>query len=437
MIDGLIRQIYSLFLVAVEIWGTLYFLDTFQPKRKTNRLQRYRFIIWFVCMELCVLSGRLFGWWKMIPILLMYVLLCWLFYQIPFWQSFFFATLNYCLLFVMDYLAFLMLDGRIYRLTRDININGTYWDYFIALFAKTSWIVLLLLIRKIRRQREEDYSLTNKEWLQLSIIPIITLGTILAMVLSYMDGEDRNTEVLYLILAMGIVGINLVVIHLMQKIMEKEKALRVSTLAYQNQKNQLAAYEDGNKLYEQQQKKMHDYKNQLVTIQTLIKGEDYRTALSFAEKLTESISVDMSAINTNHPVVNAILNQKYRSAKEKNISMSLKLGDLHELKMKEEDIVIVLGNLLDNAMTECEKLSASGEGGALIFLKLVYEDDKMLLSIKNPVREKVEITDNIVQKEHDSGHGIGLLNVRSVVEQYGGDLALACDEKEFRAVVIL
>ena len=117
--------------------------------------------------------------------------------------------------------------------------------------------------------------------------------------------------------------------------------------------------------------------------------------------------------------------------------MSLKLGDLHKLKMKEEDIVIVLGTLLDNAIAECEKLLASGSQGALIVLKLVYEDGNMILSVRNPVRKKVEIIDNIVRKEHGSGHGIGLLNVRSVVEQYNGDLALACDNKEFKAVVIL
>ena len=433
MIDALIGQAYSLFMVAVETWGSLYFFDTFLTERKTSRLQKYQFVIWFACMEIGVLSGRLIGWWKMIPILLVYVLLCRLFYQIIFWQSFFFATLSYCLLLAIDYLIALTLDWRMYRPTQSIIMS--YWDILMALLAKTLWIVLLLLIRKIRRQGEGDYPLTNKEWLQLSIIPIISLTAILAMSISYMN--DVRVRIFYLIWVIGVVVINLVVLHLMSEILEKEKALRISMLVNQNQKNQLVAYEDGNKLYEQQQKKMHDYKNQLVTIQTLIKGEDYREALDFAEKLTESISVDMSEINTNHPVVNAILNQKYRSAKEKNISMSLKLGDLHELKMKEEDIVIVLGNLLDNAIAECENLSASGSRGALIVLKLVYEEGSMILSVRNPVREKVEIIDNIVQKEHGSGHGIGLLNVRSVVEQYDGDLALACDEKEFKAVVIL
>lgn len=433
MIDVWIGQIYSLFLVAVEVWGSLYFFDTFLQERSAGILQKYRFIIWFVCMEIGVLFARYIGGWKIIPILLIYVFLCLLFYRTSFWQSFFFATLNYSLLFVMDYLTYLASDRRIYKSTQ--GINNSYWDTLMALLAKTSWIVLVLLIRKIRRQGEEDYPLTNREWMQLSIIPIITLTAILAMTVSYTN--DESVQIFYLILAMGIVGINLVVLYLMQEILEKEKILRVSMLANQNQKNQLAAYADGNKNYEQQQKKMHDYKNQLVTIQTLIKGEDYQTALAFVEKLTESISVDMSAINTNHPVVNAILNQKYRSAKKKNISMSLKLGDLHELRMKEEDIVIVLGNLLDNAISECEKLLAAGAKSALIFVKLVYENDEMILSVKNPVCEKMEIVDNIVQKEHGSGHGIGLLNVRSVVEQYDGDLALACDEKEFRAVIIL
>lgn len=432
MMDAWLGQLFSLFMVAMEAWGTLYYWDTFLPQRKAERIQKYRPVILYVCMEIGVLSGRLIGWWKIIPILFIYVLLCLLFCQIPFWQSFFFSTLSYCLIFAMDYLIFLALDGQMNQSLQ--VVSGSYWDFAKALLAKTLWIVLLLLIRKVWRQRE-DYPLTNRQWMQLSIIPVISLTVILAMSLSYTN--DERVQIFYQIWAIGIVGINLMVLHLMLEILEKEKALRVSMLANQNQKNQLAAYEDGNKLYEQQRKKMHDYKNQLVTLQTLIKGEDYREALDFAEKLTESISVDMSEINTNHPVVNAILNQKYRSAKEKNISMSLKLGDLHELKMKEEDIVIVLGNLLDNAIAECERLLASGSRGTLIVLKLVYEDGNMILSVRNPVREKVEIIDNIVQKEHGSGHGIGLLNVRSVVEQYDGDLVLACDKKEFKAVVIL
>ena len=154
------------------------------------------------------------------------------------------------------------------------------------------------------------------------------------------------------------------------------------------------------------------------------------------KKLTKSISVDMSAINTNHPVVNAILNQKFQMAKEKRVSMLLTVGDVHEIRLSEEEIVVLLGNLLDNAIAECEQVVRTGRE-AVIRLKLVYEEKHLVLSMKNPVVQKLEIQNNKVQKQQLKGHGIGLKNVEAVVERYDGSLALECTDKEFQAVVIL
>lgn len=120
--------------------------------------------------------------------------------------------------------------------------------------------------------------------------------------------------------------------------------------------NRIADYQDREEIYERQRRKMYDYKNQLSTIQTLIKNGHTDEALSFTQKLTESIAVEMSAINTNHPVVNAVLNQKYRSMQEKHIAVILKVGDLQEICLEEEEIVILLSNLLDNAIRESEKV---------------------------------------------------------------------------------
>jgi len=189
-------------------------------------------------------------------------------------------------------------------------------------------------------------------------------------------------------------------------------------------------------LYERQRRKMHDYKNQIVTIQSLVQGGNSDKAVSLMEQLTESIAVDLSAINTNHPVVNAVLNHKFQTAKEKQIAMIFQVGDVHEIRLTEEEIVILLGNLLDNAITECERVVKAGRD-AVIQFKFIYEDGKVILSIKNPVLAKVQIVDNKVQVNPKSGHGIGLKNVEAVAEKYDGSIAFDCDEKEFKAVVIL
>ena len=98
--------------------------------------------------------------------------------------------------------------------------------------------------------------------------------------------------------------------------------------------------------------------------------------------------------------------------------------------------MILLGNLLDNAIAECERVVKAGKD-AIIQFKLVYEDGKEILSIKNPVLAKVQIVDNKVQANPKNGHGIGLRNVEAVTEKYEGSIAFDCDEKEFRVVVIL
>ena len=231
-------------------------------------------------------------------------------------------------------------------------------------------------------------------------------------------------------------AINFITIYLLQDILNKGEQLRVSTLTNQNAKNQIEAYHDMDALYERQRRKMHDYKNQIVTIQSLVQGGNTDKAVNLMEQLTESISVDLSAINTNHPVVNAVLNHKFHTAKEKQISMIFQVGDVHEIQLTEEEIVILLGNLLDNAIAECERVVKAGRD-AVIQFKLVYEDGKVILSIKNPVLAKVQIVDNKVQVNAKSGHGIGLKNVEAVAEKYDGSIAFDCDEKEFKAVVIL
>ena len=204
----------------------------------------------------------------------------------------------------------------------------------------------------------------------------------------------------------------------------------------QNQKNRLDAYQDREEIYERQRRKMHDYKNQLATIQSLLKSQETEEALAFTQKLTESIAVDLSAINTNHPVINAVLNQKYRTMQEKKISVIFKVGDLHEVTLEEEEIVILLSNLLDNAIRESECVLKE-RGKAVVQMKLVYEDGKMIFAIKNPVMKKVTIINDMVETTHGENHGIGLRNVKAVVEKHEGEMVLTCDDNVFKAVVII
>ncbi len=241
----------------------------------------------------------------------------------------------------------------------------------------------------------------------------------------FCSSTETKVQTAYLFLSVGLIFINILVIELMQGILGKEELLRESALAGQKKESQLAHYRDMQAVYERQGRKMHDYKNQIRTIQVLLKKGDTQAAASLAERLTESISVEMAAVNTNHPVVDAVLNQKFHAAREQGVSMTFRVGDMGGLRLNEEETVILLSNLLDNAIHECMKVVRQGRK-TVIQVKLVQEGGKLIFSVRNPVEEKVKVTE-----------GTGLSNVKAVADKYGGDFAVSCDEEKFQAVVML
>lgn len=46
---------------------------------------------------------------------------------------------------------------------------------------------------------------------------------------------------------------------------------------------------------------------------------------------------------------------------------------------------------------------------------------------KDPVAEKVQVTDDIVLDFNGGTHGVGFMNVKAVVVKYSGDFAISCD----------
>lgn len=154
-----------------------------------------------------------------------------------------------------------------------------------------------------------------------------------------------------------------------------------------------------------------------------------KEALDYIGRISGKVEKSADTVNTNHSVVNVILNQKLRAAQEKGIVITMNVGDLSGLMMQEEDVVTLLVNLLDNAVEACGKL----ENNKIIQFKMVIEDGQLILSVRNPVKETVVIHGKTVMssKENKKEHGIGLANIDSVIRKYAGTSILRCKDGWF------
>ena len=420
----------SFFLIAIETWGSIYFFDTFMERKRMGRLKKRRFVVLYPALVAVAFLGEYCPMGvKVLLVVLALTIFCEVFYKADWKQCIFFSGLDYSLLFLADIVG-LQLENML----MDSEEAYVFKPIFLALPAKLAWLCVLFAVRKIWKGKNNYEGLSHKEWWKFGMMPLFTATAMLLMYYCY--SSDKKVQVSYLFLTVGLIVMNFLVMELMQDILEKGELLRESALTDQKKESQLAYYRDMQTVYERQGRKMHDYKNQIRTIQVLIKEGDPQAAATLAERLTESILVEMSAVNTNHPVVNAVLNQKFHLAREQGTSMIFKVGDMSGMRLDEEETVILLSNLLDNAIHECVKVVKAGRK-AVIHIKLVQEGGKIIFSVKNPVVEKVQITDGIVLDSNGGMHGIGLSNVKAVVDKYGGDFVISCDSEKFQAVVML
>ena len=420
----------SFFLIAIETWGSIYFFDTFMERKRMGRLKKRRFVVLYPALVAVAFLGEYCPMGvKVLLVVLALTIFCEVFYKADWKQCIFFSGLDYSLLFLADIVG-LQLENML----MDSEEAYVFKPIFLALPAKLAWLCVLFAVRKIWKGKNNYEGLSHKEWWKFGMMPLFTATAMLLMYYCY--SNDKKVQASYLFLTVGLIVMNFLVMELMQDILEKVELLRESALIDQKKESQLAYYRDMQTVYERQGRKMHDYKNQIRTIQVLIKEGDPQAAATLAERLTESILVEMSAVNTNHPVVNAVLNQKFHLAREQGTSMIFKVGDMSGMRLNEEETVILLSNLLDNAIHECLKVVKAGRK-AVIHIKLVQEGGKIILSVKNPVLEKVQITNGIVLDSNGGMHGIGLSNVKAVVDKYGGDFVISCDSEKFQAVVML
>ena len=414
-------------LIAFEAVGLVFFFDSFlEPKNRKVKWTLYPLIYAEILVAIILTSLVIPKYGDVAKTLIIIAALfidCIGYYRAGKVAGIFFAGLNYILPFFVDCAAVSL-----------FGMDETLQNHILWIGLRLIWILILFILRKklktIRKYLRED----KIPWTRFAWLPLFSGIIGIYLYILFLSGAEPSQ--FHSLISVGLLSLNIVSLFFMQDLLLKEEKLHRSEIQIQKKENQLQIFHDMQSLYERQGKKLHDYKKQLVTVQGLLESGDTASAVKLTKELTKSIAVEMSEVNTGHQIVNAVLNQEYRIAKGKGIGMMFSIAEVDRISLSEEDIVVVLGNLLDNAIHECEKIVKSGKD-AVIQVKMAYMDSEMIISVQNPLYRKVIIENNEVADKKIDGHGIGLVNVRETVEKYDGSFAISCDENEFTAVVII
>lgn len=426
--------IQSILLIFIEIMCCKIFYETFGKIRYKGWINIIQFVLLFgiMCLIAYVFSEHFTI--RQIAIILMFSIFMLWHVKISLKKSLVLAILFDALLLAMDWLVYLIIGwlslGR--KLSEQQYETGAFLAYLLV---KVILFFLILVIRKKFGKKSMEMML-DTEWLRFLFFPIFTIAVISAMLSVFEYVQTVEQANLLAVIAFGMVGMNIIVFYLINDIVEREMTMHENKVFQIQARNQLEMYRSISENFDNQKRKTHEYKNQILCIESLLDKKQYSKLEEYVKKIYGSLNNEPDAINTNNVIVNAILNTKYQEAEAKGIVFVFRVNDLSELKMKDEDVVTILANLLNNAIEACEVC----EGKKVIRFKFVKEDDMIIIAVKNTFSYDVIYENGEIKTTKTSSvdeHGVGIKNVLKIIEKYGGAYVIEDKNKEFFFSIII
>ncbi|RKM62782.1 ATP-binding protein [Butyrivibrio sp. XB500-5] len=309
------------------------------------------------------------------------------------------------------------------------NITGGYMASVLLL------IMDIILSRTKREKRHNDIPLKI-----YSIILIIPIVTIILMNWLFMIASIQTAYAnIAIISGCFFLLMNYIIFEVYDRI-SLDAELKSENRLYCKQLELCSAQaSDQENFYAEIRRTRHDMKNHLTGLFEMIKQGHNKEACEYIERLLkDGINVNAEEISrSGNIIIDSLINHKYKIAKENGIKFDATVFVPSKLEFRSDHLVIILGNLLENALEACYKVA---KGLRYINVEVSYEKGILHICIKNScISEKRRGSDGayFTTKEDKENHGIGLSSVRKAVKYYDGEVKIKDNIEDFTVVAIL
>lgn len=260
-----------------------------------------------------------------------------------------------------------------------IEINKTYWLIFFLLF--TSAVVTTFLI----------------------------LG-----MLSELNSSNYN--IMAMVSCIGLYASTFLALYLYARSQQQNQIIRYQEQAEQQMQAQLKHMDEIILRQNELRAFRHDINNQLTALSGYLDAGDLAGSRQYLAGISDHFKSASLAINTGNNALDAILSAKRALAENHGIRFTSKLRVQENLPIAPENLCIIFGNALDNAIEACDRLPADAERA--IALHLLQDAHTLTCIITNtaPSRRSASF---VTSKTDKAQHGFGLNNIREALDKYG------------------
>lgn len=334
----------------------------------------------------------------------------------------------------VDKIITCLINGVMCLLTEN-TVNYTY-SWFTGVLAGEAWrapvCLVLLCTANLAVGSAAAYFLriwNKKCMLQPLQVMVMSFFPCVAVVLNLVlmvTGTQQPATPLTMLLTLGLTVAVLMHISIVQMFNDQVVQRQSSRFRAQLERQRAEALLDS---YTAQRRLTHEFTHHITALAALLDQKDLAGAQQYIAGVSKAVAAGTTIMDTHNPLLDSILSKKYEEASAKGVDVYFDLCDLKELPFDSTDMVIVLSNLLDNAIC-----AAAAALPPEVYVRIRKNQGEYLISVRNRVQEDVEVTEEMLPRstKRGSGHGMGLVNVQEVLAKYGGEYTVSCRDKWFR-----
>lgn len=327
--------------------------------------------------------------------------------------------------FVIEGAVFVLLENTNVGLVDKRHIEGLV-SLLVVCF---EWLVMIALEKKFRVVRKD---IVPSLAFSFMVVGAVVLICIQELLIFQQKGISNQIRILSVVVVMILV---IIIFHLyasMSTIAEAQAKNQIIERAKNYYHNQAEMLQNNS---EELREFRHDLKNKMYVMYQLLENEEILKAVEYLKRLEVKVERVQNYSQSGNIVVDSIINYKLSQAEKRGCSVQTEISLPENISIEDDDLVVILGNLLDNAIEATEKIKEN----KYIQVKIKYDRKCLFIKVINSFDNYVIIKNGKIQtrKEHYKYHGIGLQSVQNVADKYYGDVKITYDEKMFSVGVFL
>lgn len=223
----------------------------------------------------------------------------------------------------------------------------------------------------------------------------------------------------------------IIIISLHSKYLKKERETVMISLTNELMEKNYQQLHENQRLIAKQ---VHDFTNHLKTLRGMLAKNT--EAEQYICKLLEVTYHESKLCHSGCDVIDAIINCKIAEAAASSITFSYEIKLPEPIHISSVDICAVLSNQIDNALEACEDIRNPQD--RFVHVNLWQKETFLFFKVVNSVFSNPFVEGyTLISKKKESGHGLGLVNIRDTVEKYEGTLDIQFSGNQFISIAMM